>query len=94
MSFNIVNIVLAIILLIVGLVAIFCLRPKFNRSVTDMKSMKTKTISELLEAFSQIQQNGSKDSYRECVELKGFAASDQTITTPGPQFTVNQRSVR
>ena len=41
-----------------GLFAIFYLRPKTLNAVTEMKFMKTKTISELKDMFEQMEANG------------------------------------
>lgn len=65
-----------------GLVAIFYLRPKMQNNVTEIKFMKTKTISELNDMFSQMDANGLGNDYREFVELKGAVISENLVETP------------
>lgn len=65
-----------------GLVAIFYFRPKTKNDITEMKYMKTKTISELKEMFTQMDENGLANDYREFVELKGTIVSDNLVDTP------------
>ncbi len=65
-----------------GLVAIFYFRPKTQNDITEMKYMKTKTISELKEMFNQMDENGLANDYREFVELKGTIVSDNLVDTP------------
>lgn len=65
-----------------GLVAIFYIRPKTQNNVTEIKYLKTKTISELKEMFNQMDANGLGNDYREFVELKGTIVSDNLIDTP------------
>ena len=50
-----------------GLVAIFYLRPKMKNSVTEIKYMQIKTISELKDMFSQMDASGLGNNYREFV---------------------------
>lgn len=76
------RIVIIILLIVGGLFAIVYLWPKFKNKSTEIKYMQTKKISELREAFNQMQQSGLEQSYREYVELKGAAVSDQPIQTP------------
>ena len=65
-----------------GLAAIFYLRPKMQRNITEMKFMQTKTISELKDMFGQMEENGLGNEYREFVELKGTIKSDNLVETP------------
>lgn len=65
-----------------GLVAIFYIRPKTQNNVTEIKYLKTKTISELNDMFNQMDANGLGNDYREFVELKGTIVSDNLIDTP------------
>jgi hypothetical protein len=44
--------------------------------------MQTKKISELKESFAQMSESGLEGNYREYVELKGSAVSDQPSITP------------
>ena len=45
-------------------------------------NLKTKTISELNDMFSQMDANGLGNDYREFVELKGTVVSDNLVETP------------
>lgn len=72
----------AIFLIALGFGAIFYLRPKTQDSVTEMKYMKTKTVAELKDMFSQMDSNGLGSEYREYVELKGKVVSDNLVETP------------
>jgi hypothetical protein len=74
--------IMPLILIGGGLFAIFYLRPKTQNSVTEMKFMKTKTITELKEMFSQMDANGLGNDYREFVELKGSIVSENLVETP------------
>lgn len=65
-----------------GLASIFYLRPKMQNNVTEIKYMQTKTISELIDMFSQMDANGLGNEYREFVELKGTVVSDNLVDTP------------
>lgn len=76
------NILIPILLIGGGLVSIFYLRPKTKNNVTEIKFLKTKTISELEDMFSQMDANGLGNEYREFVELKGSIVSDNLIETP------------
>lgn len=76
------EIIMPLILIGLGAFAVFYLRPKTQNSVTEMKFMKTKTISELKEMFSQMDANGLGNEYREFVELKGTILSDNLVETP------------
>ena len=76
------NIIIAIILIVGGLAAIFYIRPKIQAHVTEIKYLQTKKISELRDMFSQMDSNGVGDQYREFVELKGKIVSDNLIDTP------------
>jgi len=76
------NILLSILLIAGGLVAIFYIRPKKQNDVTEIKYMKTKTIAELKDMFGQMAENGLGSDYREFVELKGTAVSDNLVNTP------------
>lgn len=76
------NIIIALLLICGGLGAIFYLRPKTQNDVTEIKYMKTKSIEELQEMFSQMAANGLDGDYREFVELKGTAVSDNLVSTP------------
>ena len=76
------GIIVPLILIGGGAFAIFYLRPKTQNNVTEMKYMKTKTISELKDMFSQMDANGLGNDYREFVELKGTVVSDNLVETP------------
>ena len=76
------NIIIALLLIGGGLCAIFYLRPKTQNNVTEIKFMKTKSISELRDMFSQMDANGLGNDYREFVELKGMVTSDDLVETP------------
>ncbi len=76
------HIVLAILLIAVGPVCIFYLRPKMRSRVTEMKFMQTKTIADLRQIFSQMGESGLQEGYREYAELKGTAVSDPPAETP------------
>lgn len=65
-----------------GLVAIFYLRPKTQNNVTEIKYMQTKNISELKDMFSQMDESGLGNDYREFVELKGSIVSNNLVETP------------
>lgn len=65
-----------------GLVAIFYIRPKAKNAVIEIKYLQTKTISELKDMFNQMDANGLGNEYREFVELKGTAKSDNLVETP------------
>ena len=65
-----------------GLFAIFYLRPKTQNAVTEMKFMKTKTVSELKDMFEQMDANGLWNEYREFVELKGSILSNNLVEAP------------
>ena len=76
------EILVPLILIAVGIFAIFYLRPKTQNSVTEMKYMQTKTIAELKEMFNQMDASGLGNDYREFVELKGSIASNSLVETP------------
>lgn len=76
------EILVPLLLITVGLGAIFYLRPKMQNNVTEIKYMQTKTISELNDMFSQMDANGLGNDYREFVELKGTIVSDNLVDTP------------
>ena len=76
------GIIIPILLVAGGLLAIFYFRPKTQNSITEMKYMQTKTISELKDMFSQMDASGLGNDYREFVELKGTVVSDELIDTP------------
>lgn len=76
------NFILPILLIVGGLAAIFYFRPKTKSNITEIKFMKTKTISELKDMFSQMDSNGLGNDYREFVELKGTVVSDTLADTP------------
>lgn len=76
------NIIIALLLIGGGLGAIFYIRPKTQNNVTEIKFMKTKSISELRDMFSQMDANGLGNDYREFVELKGMVTSDNLVETP------------
>lgn len=76
------NIIIALLLIAGGFGAIFYLRPKTQNSVTEIKYMQTKTISELKDMFKQMDENGLGNDYREFVELKGTVVSDNLVKTP------------
>lgn len=76
------NILIALLLIGGGLGAIFYLRPQTKNSVTEIKYMQTKTISELNDMFNQMEANGLGNEYREFVELKGTVVSDNLVDTP------------
>lgn len=76
------NILLSVLLIGGGLVAIFYIRPKKQNDVTEIKYMQTKSIAELKDMFGQMEANGLGGDYREFVELKGTAVSDNLVNTP------------
>ena len=76
------DIIIPLLLIVGGLVAIFYIRPKTKNNVTEIKYMKTKTISELYDMFRQMDENGLGNDYREFVELKGTVVSDNLIEAP------------
>lgn len=76
------QIIIPIVLIVLGLVAIFYLRPKTKDSTTEIKFMQTKKISELKDMFAQMDANGLGNEYREFVELKGNILSDNLVETP------------
>lgn len=76
------DIIIPLLLIGGGLVAIFYIRPKTKNNVTEIKYMKTKTISELYDMFKQMDENGLGNDYREFVELKGTVVSDNLIEAP------------
>ena len=76
------NFILPILLIGGGLAAIFYFRPKTKNNVTEIKFMKTKTISELKDMFSQMDASGLGNDYREFVELKGNIVSDTLVDAP------------
>ena len=76
------GIIVPLILIGGGAFAIFYLRPKTQNNVTEMKYMKTKTISELKDMFEQMDSSGLGNEYREFVELKGNIVSDNLVETP------------
>lgn len=76
------EIIIPIILIVIGLVAIFYLYPKTKNNVTEIKYLKTKTVSELEEMFKQMDENGLGNEYREFVELKGKIVSDNLVEAP------------
>lgn len=71
-----------IILVAIGCVLIFYLRPKQKNAILEIKYMQTKSIKELLDSFAQMDANGLGDNYREYVELKGYIKTEQLITAP------------
>ena len=75
------GILLPILLIGGGLVCIFCVRPKLNNKITEIKFMQTKSIKELKEIFSQMEENGLGNEYREFVELKGNVSGNEVNTT-------------
>lgn len=76
------NIVIPILLVVGGLVAILYLYPKSKNSMTEIKFMQTKTISELKSMFNQMDESGLGNNYREFVELKGTVVSNNLVETP------------
>lgn len=76
------NFLLPLLLIGGGLLAIFYFRPKTKNNVTEIKFMKTKTISELKDMFNQMDASGLGNDYREFVELKGNVVSDELVETP------------
>ena len=76
------NFLLPLLLIGGGLLAIFYFRPKTKNNVTEIKFMKTKTISELKDMFNQMDASGLGNDYREFVELKGIVVSDELVETP------------
>lgn len=76
------GILIPILLIGCGLASIFYIRPKTQNNVTEVKYMKTKTISELNDMFKQMDENGLGSDYREFVELKGIVVSDNLVETP------------
>jgi len=77
-----INILVSVLFIGGGLVAIFYIRPKKQNDITEIQYMKTKTIAELRDMFAQMEANGLGGDYREFVELKGTAASDNLVPTP------------
>lgn len=71
-----------IIFIVAGLASIFYIRPKTKNKVTEIKYLKTKTITELKDMFDQMDANGLGNDYREYVELKGTIVSDDLKDTP------------
>ena len=76
------NFLISLLLIGGGLVAIFYFRPKTQNNITEIKYMQTKTISELIDMFNQMDSNGLGNDYREYVELKGVAESSKLFETP------------
>lgn len=76
------GILIPILLIGGGLLSIFYIRPKTQNSVTEVKYMQTKTISELINMFKQMDENGLGNDYREFVELKGTVVSDNLVEAP------------
>lgn len=76
------EIIISILLIGGGLASLFYIRPKINNSVTEIKFMQTKTIAELNEMFSLMDDSGVGNEYREYVELKGTVVSDNLVETP------------
>lgn len=76
------NIIMALLLIGGGLGAIFYLKPKTQNNITEIKYMQTKTISELKDMFNQMDSNGLGQDYREFVELKGTAVSNNLVEAP------------
>ena len=76
------NIIIPILLITGGLFAAIYLYPKSKNNVTEIKFMQTKTISELKDMFNQMDENGLGGNYREFVELKGTAVSNNLVETP------------
>lgn len=76
------EIIVPLLLIGGGLFAIFYIKPKTQNSITEIKYMQTKTISELNDMFKQMDENGLGNEYREFVELKGTIVSDNLVTTP------------
>ncbi len=76
------NFLIPILLVVGGLVAIFYLRPKTQNAIIEIKYLQTKTISELKDMFTQMDENGLGNEYREFVELKGKIVSNTLYETP------------
>lgn len=76
------EILLPFILIGGGLFAIFYIRPKTQNSVMEIKYMQTKKVSELVDMFSQMEQNGLGNDYREFVEIKGNIVSNLLVEAP------------
>ena len=76
------NFILPFILVAIGLALIFYFRNKTKGDITEIKYMKTKSIVELRDMFSQMDANGLGNDYREFVELKGKILSDKLVNTP------------
>lgn len=55
---------------------------KTNKLVTEVKYMKTSTISELKEMLNNMSDTGVGDTYRHYVELKGIVDSEDEIVAP------------
>ena len=76
------GILLPLVLIAGGLVCIFYIRPKTQNNITEIKYMQTKKISELLDSFKQMENNGLENEYREYVELKGKVFTNNDVITP------------
>ncbi len=76
------NIVIGLVIIAIGLVAIFYLRPKMKSNSMEMKYMQTKKISELQDMFNQMDASGMGNDYREYVELKGNVVTQADTETP------------
>lgn len=76
------ELLIPLLLIGVGLILIFYIRPKTKNSITEIKFLQTKTISDLKKMFEQMKENGLDNDYRELVELKGNIVSDNLIETP------------
>ncbi len=76
------EVIIALLLAGVGLALIFYLRPKLLEDITEIKYLKTKTIAELNDMFTQMENSGLGNEYREFVELKGIPVSDNLVVTP------------
>lgn len=76
------NIIVSLILIGGGLVSALYLRKKAKDSVLEMKYMQTKSISDLIDMFNQMDENGLGNDYREFVELKGNIVNNELVETP------------
>ena len=76
------GIILPLILIGGGLAAIFYFRPKTQNNITEIKYMQTKSIQDLKNMFSQMDESGVGNQYREFVELKGSIVSENLVQTP------------
>lgn len=70
-------VIIPIIVIAIGLVLIFFVRKKYQNKIMNMELTKTRTIGELAKEFS-----GMEDGYRQIVELKEYASSNNLLQAP------------